>query len=66
MVLVLHINEAQFLLFVLTDEADKLTALLDLVQTLDKLVSEVLNPLDVLIFDLDKGVSDALLPLADD
>lgn len=54
------------MLLVLTDKADKFATLLNLVQTFDKLVGEVLNPFDVLIFDLDKRVSDALFPLADD
>lgn len=52
MVLVLHINKSQFLLFILANEADKLTALFNLVQTLDKLVGEVLNPFDVFVLDL--------------
>lgn len=66
MILILHINEAQLLLLVLADKADQLTTLLDLVQRLDELVGEVLNPLDVLVLDLDERLSDPLLPLAND
>ena len=65
-VLVLHVNQAQFLLFILADEADQFAALLNLVQALHKLVGEVLDPFDVFVLDLNEGVSDPLFPLADD
>ena len=64
-VLVLHVNKAQFLLFILANKADQFTALFNLVQALDKLIGKVLNPFDVLILDLDQRVSDPLFPLAD-
>ena len=66
MILVLHIEKSQFLLLVLSDKADQLATLLNLVQRLDKLVGEVFNPFDVLILDLYKRVSNALFPFADD
>lgn len=65
MVLILHINEAQLLLLVLSDKADQLTTLLDLVERLDELVGEVLDPLDVLVLDLDERLPDTFFPLAD-
>ena len=40
--------------------------MLDLVERLDELVCEVLDPLDVLVLDLDERVSDALLPTTND
>lgn len=65
-ILILHVNESQLLFLILANKADQFTALLNLVQALHELVGEVFNPLDVLVFDLDQRVSDALLPLADD
>ena len=65
MVLILHVYQAQFLLFIFANEADKFTTLLNLVQAFDKLVCKVFNPFDVFIFDLDKRVSNALFPFAD-
>ena len=65
-VLVLHVDEAHLLALVLSHEVDQITTLLNLVETLDKLVSKVVNPLHELLFDLDQGVTDALLPLLDD
>ena len=52
MVLVLHVDEPQFLPLVLTNEIDKLTTLLDLVQTFDEFVCESVNPLHELVLDL--------------
>lgn len=65
MILILHVYQTQFLLFIFANEADKFTTLLNLVQAFDKLVCEVFNPFDVFIFDLDKRVSNALFPFAD-
>lgn len=65
-VLVLDLDESQLLLLVLTDKADELSALLNLIEGLNKLVGEVLNPLDVLVLDPDEGLTDTLLPLVDD
>ena len=64
-ILILHINEAQFLLFIFSNEADEFATLLNLVQTFDKFVCKVFNPFDVLIFYFDKRVSNALFPFAD-
>ena len=36
--------------------------MLDLIERLDELVCEILDPLDVLVLDLDERVSDTLLP----
>lgn len=65
-VLVLHLNQAELLLFVFSDKADEFSALLNFVERLNELVGEVLDPLNVLVFYLDKRVTDALLPLVDD
>ena len=53
MVLVLNIDEAQLLLLVLANEADQLSALLNLVQRFDELVSEVFYPLNILVLNFD-------------
>lgn len=66
LILVLDLDEAQLLFFVFADEADQFSALLNLVERLDKLVREVLDPFDVLVFDLDKRLSDALFPFSND
>lgn len=65
-VLVLHLDQAQFLLLVLTDKADELTALFDFVQTLDELVRETFDPLDVFVLNFDEGVTNSFLPLSND
>ena len=43
-----------------------MSSLLCFVERLNELVGEVLDPLNVLVFYLDKRVTDALLPLVDD
>ena len=53
-----------FLVF--TDEADQLSALLNLVQRFYELVCEGLNPIDVLVLNLDERLTDALLPVVND
>ena len=65
-VLVLHIYESQFLSLVFTHEFQELTSCFDLVQTLDKLVRECFNPLNVLLFDLEECLANLSLPLLDD
>ena len=52
-VLVLHVDEAELLTFVLANELRQLLTVLDLVQTLDELIREGLNPLDVLHLNFD-------------
>ena len=54
------------MLLVFTNEADQLSALLNLVQRLYKLVCEGLNPIDVLVLNLDERLTDALLPVVND
>ena len=51
---------------VFSHKIDQITTLLNLVQTLHKLVGEVIDPLHELFFDLDECVTDPLLPLLDD
>lgn len=63
-ILILHVYKAQFLLFILANEADKFSTLFNLVQAFDEFVSEIFNPFYVFIFDLHKSVSNALFPLA--
>ena len=65
-VLVLHIDESQFLSLVFTHEFQELTSCFDLVQTLDKLVRECFNPLNVLLLDLEECLANLSLPLLDD
>jgi len=65
MVLVLHIDKSKLLLLVLSNKTDKLATLLNLVQRLNKLVGEVLDPFDVLILHLNKRVSNTFFPFAD-
>ena len=54
------------MLLIFTDKADQLSTLLNLVQRLDELVCEGLDPIDVLIFNLDERLTDALLPVVND
>ena len=65
-VLVLHIDKSQFLSLVFTHEFQELTSCFDLVQTLDKLVRECFDPLNVLLFDLEECLANLSLPLLDD
>ncbi len=53
MVLVLHFDQAQFLLLVFAHIGVQLTRLLDFIERFDKLVSKALNPINVLVLDLD-------------
>ena len=54
------------MLLIFTDKADQLSTLLNLVQRLDELVCEGLNPIDVLVLNLYKRLADALLPVVND
>ena len=51
---------------VLSHKVNQISALLNLIQTLNKLVGEVVNPIDELLLHLDEGASNGLLPLRDD
>ena len=51
MVLVLHINEPQFLSLVLSYEVDQFTALFDFIQALDKFIGKSVNPFNELVLD---------------
>jgi len=66
MVLVLNLDQTELLLLVFTNEANELAALFNLIKGLDELVGEVLDPIDVLVLDLDEGVADTFLPVVDD
>ena len=52
MVLILHINESQFLSLVFTDKIYQLTTLFDFIKTLDKLVGKRVNPFNKLILNI--------------
>ena len=62
-VLGLHVDEAKLLSLVFTNKLRELLAGLNLVQTLDELISESFDPLNVLILDLNESVTDLPLPL---
>ena len=62
-VLGLHVDEAKLLSLVLTNKLRELLAGLNLVQTLDELISESFDPLNVLVLDLNESVADLPLPL---
>ena len=49
-VLVLHVNEPQLLSFVLSDEVNQFTALLDFIQTLDELIGKSVYPINEFVF----------------
>ena len=66
LVFIHDIDKAQFLFLIFANEAYQFTALLDLIQRFYKLVCKILDPLYVLVFDLDESVTNAFLPLADD
>jgi hypothetical protein len=66
MVLVLHLNQTQFLLLVLTNIWVQFTTLLNLVQRFDKLISKALNPFDIFILNLDQSVANSFFPTAND
>ena len=54
------------MLLIFTDKADQLSTLLNLVQRLDELVCEGLDPIDVLILNFNERLTDALLPVVND
>ena len=62
----MHVQESQFLPFVLTNKLVQLLRVLNLVQTLDELVCEGLNPLDVFLLHFEQSVPDLGLPLGYD
>lgn len=64
-VLILHVNEAHFLTLVLANELSELLAVLNLVQALDELVGEGLDPLNIALLDLQERLSNLALPLGD-
>ena len=64
-VLVLHVDQSELLSLVLADEVDQLTALLDLVETLDELVGECVDPLGEFALDFDQSLADVFLPVLD-
>ena len=66
MILVLHLNKPELLLFVFADEANELSGLFNFVQGFDEFVREALDPFDVFLLDLDERVADAFLPVAND
>jgi len=66
MVLVLHVDESQLLPLVLAHEVDQLTTLFDLVETLDELVGECVDPFGEIILDFNESLTYALLPVLDD
>ena len=65
-VLVLHIDESQFLSLVFAHEFQELTSCFDLVKTLDKLVRECFDPLYILLLDLEECLANLSFPLLDD
>ena len=65
-VLVLHVYDSEFLALVFADELGELLAVLDFVETLDELVGETLDPLDVFLLDLEEGFADLALPFSDE
>ena len=52
-VLVLHVQEPHLLPFVFPNKVYQITTLLNLVQTLDEFVCEIINPVDELLLHLD-------------
>ena len=65
MIFVLHIDQSEFLSLVLTDEIDQFSTLLNFIETLDKLISKRVNPLNKLILDIDQCLPNALFPFSD-
>jgi len=64
-VVVLHVDQAQLLPFVFTDELGELLTVFNFIETFDELVCKILDPLDILLFDFDESLPDLILPLGD-
>ena len=65
-VLVLHVYDSEFLALVFADEVGELLAVLNFVETLDELMGETLDPLDIFLLDLEEGFADLTLPFGDE
>ena len=51
---------------ILANEAYQFATLFDLIQRFDKLICEILDPLNVLVFDFDEGIANTFFPFTDD
>ena len=64
MVLVLHIDQSQFLSLVLSDKVNQFATLFNLIETLNELIGKSVNPFNKLVFDVDQSLANIFLPFS--